>query len=471
MALFLVNYTLDLLSDQKKIEQPTMAKIDVYLPAMGEGVIEATITRMLKKEGDRIEEDEAILEVATDKVDSEVPSPASGIIAKLFYKEGEAPKVGSVIAIIVGEGETLSEAESKTIQEDKPAEIFTFAVKDPLEIDSSENPNAFGSTTPKGKFLSPLVRKIAVTEGISMAEIDLINGSGQDGRITKNDLLSYLSDRGKSEIGILVDHKPSDPVPAGQSLVKAAPVLPAASKPIPVGAEDEIIEMDRMRKLIAEHMVYSVQTSPHVTSFVEIDVTNLVEWRNKTKDAFLRREGEKLTFTPAFIEASAKALRDFPMVNVSVNGTQIIKRKKINVGMATALPSGNLIVPVIKNADQLNMVGLAKSVNDLANRARNNKLNPDEISGGTFTITNFGSFDNLSGTPIINQPEVAILGVGAIKKKPWVVETPQGDFIAIRHIMMLSLSYDHRVVDGALGGQFLRRVGDYLENWDVNRMA
>lgn len=448
-----------------------MAKIDVYLPAMGEGVIEATITRLLKKEGDRIEEDEAILEVATDKVDSEVPSPASGIIAKLFYKEGEAPKVGSVIAVIVGEGETLTETETKVSQEEKPAEIFTFAIKDPLEIDSSENPNAFGSTTPMGKFLSPLVRKIAVTEGISMAEIDQIKGSGQDGRITKNDLLNYLSDRGKSEIGILVDHKPNDPVPSGQALVKAAPVLPAASKPIPVGAEDEIIEMDRMRKLIAEHMVYSVQTSPHVTSFVEIDVTNLVEWRNKTKDAFLLREGEKLTFTPAFIEASAKALRDFPMVNVSVNGTQIIKRKKINVGMATALPSGNLIVPVIKNADQLNMVGLAKSVNDLANRARNNKLNPDEISGGTFTITNFGSFDNLSGTPIINQPEVAILGVGAIKKKPWVVETPQGDFIAIRHIMMLSLSYDHRVVDGALGGQFLRRIGDYLENWDVNRNA
>lgn len=445
-----------------------MAKIDVYLPAMGEGVIEATITKLLKKEGDHIEEDEAILEVATDKVDSEVPSPASGIIAKLYYKEGEAPKVGSVIATIVGEGEQLP-AEETAAKAEEPSRIFTFAVKDPVQVETEENPNAYGSTTPKGKFLSPLVRKIAVTEGVTMSEIDNLPGTGAEGRITKNDILSYLSNRGKSEIGILVERQVTDPVPAGESLMKAAPSLPVNAKPVSIGAEDEVIEMDRMRKLIAEHMVHSVHTSPHVTSFVEIDVTNLVNWRNAQKDIFQRREGEKLTFTPVFVEAAAKALRDFPMVNVSVNGTSIIKRKKINIGMATALPSGNLIVPVIKNADQLNIVGLAKSVNDLADRARRNKLNPDEISGGTFTITNFGSFDNLTGTPIINQPEVAILGVGAIKKKPWVVETPQGDFIAIRHIMMLSVSYDHRVVDGALGGQFLRRVGDYLEQWDVNR--
>lgn len=448
-----------------------MAKLNVYLPAMGEGVIEATITKILKKEGDRIEEDEAILEVATDKVDSEVPSPASGIIAKMMYKEGDVSKVGSVIAIIVDEGESIPESESKAIEEEKPAEFHTFAIKDPVQVDVEDSPNAFGSATPGGKFLSPLVRKIAVTEGVSIGEMDAISGTGAEGRITKNDILAYLANRGKAKMGIMLNHQVTEPVPVGESLVKAPVNLPVSAKPVSVGSEDVIVEMDRMRKLIADHMVHSVQTSPHVTSFVEIDVTNLVNWRNKHKDSFQQREGEKLTFTPVFVEAAAKALRDFPMVNVSVSGSSIIKRGRVNIGMATALPSGNLIVPVIKNADQLNIIGLAKAVNDLANRARKNKLNPDEITGGTFTITNFGSFDNLSGTPIINQPEAAILGVGAITKKPWVLETEQGDFIAIRHIMMLSLSYDHRVVDGALGGQFLRRIGDYLENWDSNRTA
>ncbi len=452
-----------------------MAKIEVYLPAMGEGVIEATITKLLKKEGDPIEEDESILEVATDKVDSEIPSPADGIIAKMMFKEGDIPQVGDVIAIITTEGESIEQSDIDHAQEETP-EIKTFAVSEPELPTADKSPNSYGSYTPEGRFMSPLVRNIAFTEGIDPAELDKVPGSGKDGRLTKEDVLNYLAERGNKNVGVRVEKKANDPVPQSQSLVKAAPSLPATppapvSKPIVPGAGDHVVEMDRMRKLIAEHMVHSVHTSPHVTSFVEIDVTPLVEWRNRIKDDFQKREGEKITFTPIFVEAAAKALRDFPMINVSVDGTNIIVKKRINIGMATALPSGNLIVPVIKDADQLNLVGLAKSVNDLANRARINKLVPDEISGGTFTITNFGSFDNITGTPIINQPEVAILGVGAIKKKPAVVETPQGDMIGIRHIMVLSLSYDHRVVDGALGGQFLKRVGDYLENWDKNRTA
>lgn len=445
-----------------------MAKTEVYLMPMGEGIIEATITKWLKKEGDRVEEDESILEVATDKVDSEIPSPVDGIIVKTFFNEGDAPKVGDVLAIVAAEGEEISEESIEESQKEVEP-IHTFAVSNPDMIEEADTPNTVGSKTPSGKFISPLIRNIANSENISLSELDSIQGTGKDERLTKRDVMQYLSQRGESSIGIVINKKADDSVPSGESLVKAPAVLPEPVPPTRTQPGDEIIEMDRMRKLIAEHMVHSKKVSPHVTSFVEIDVSDLVAWRNKIKNEFQAREGEKITFTPCFVEATAKALRDFPMINVSVDGTKIIKKKAINVGVATALPNGNLIVPVIKEADRLNMVGLAKSLNDLAGRARSNKLKPDEIQGGTFTITNFGSFDNITGTPIINQPEVAILGVGAIKKKPAVVETPQGDFIAIRHIMILSLSYDHRVVDGALGGQFLRRVGDYLENWDSSR--
>jgi 2-oxoglutarate dehydrogenase E2 component (dihydrolipoamide succinyltransferase) len=448
-----------------------MAKYELYLPAMGEGVTEATITKWLKEVGDTVEEDEAIVEVATDKVDSEVPSQVDGVIAKLFFEEGDTPNVGDVIAIITtdGDDDKQEQEEKEERQETPDEEISTFAINTDIITTQEDSPNAFGSRTATGKFLSPLVRNIANAENVSLPELDGVKGSGKDGRITKADILKYIRNRDTGNLGVMVEKDPDRSVSAGQSLVKAHETLPSKPIAVSVSGEDEIIEMDRMRKLIADHMVQSVKTSPHVTSFVEIDVTDLVEWRNRVKNEFKKREGQNITFTPIFIEAAARAIRDFPMVNVSVDGSTVVKKKRINIGMATALPNGNLIVPVIKGADQLNIVGLAKSVNDLANRARGNKLKPDEIAGGTFTITNFGSFDNITGTPIINQPEVAILGVGAIKKKPAVVETPQGDFIAIRHIMVLALSYDHRVVDGALGGQFLRRVGDYLEKWDKNR--
>ena len=448
-----------------------MAKTEVYLPPMGEGIIEATITKWLKKEGETIEEDESLVEVATDKVDSEIPSPADGVVAKVFFNEGDAPKVGDVIAIIAAEGEDVSDEEASKSQE--PAQSINTTASTPqsaLDQSGEDSPNAFGSRTPSGKFLSPLVRSIAKEENVSPNELDLIAGSGQDGRITKQDIERYIADRSSAGPGVRVQKSIDAPVSEGEALMKSEP-LPVKAEPIVLGEGDQIVEMDRMRKLIADHMVKSVQISPHVTSFVEVDVTELVNWRNGIKNEFAKREGEKLTFTPIFVEAAARALRDFPNVNVSVDGSKIIMKRNVNIGMATALPNGNLIVPVIKNADRLNLAGLASSVNDMANRARKGKLLPDEIQGGTFTITNFGSFDNISGTPIINQPEVAILGVGAIKKKPAVVETPQGDFIAIRHIMVLSLSYDHRVVDGALGGQFLKRIGDYLEKWNVDRKA
>ena len=452
-----------------------MAKIEVLLPAMGEGIIEATITKWLKQVGETIEEDDSLVEVATDKVDSEVPAPVSGVIREQFFNEGDTPKIGDVLAIITTEGEELNtenKKDSDNRNSKRPIEPISIAT--PLQIDISktqveenDSPNSIGSRTPNGRFLSPLVRNIANKENISLTELDQITGSGKENRLTKNDLLSYLASRGKSNLGVLVDKKPDRPVASSEQLMKSESLPAKHNKQY--GDDVEIIEMGRMRKLIADHMLKSVQTSPHVTSFVEIDITDLVEWRNNNKDIFLKREKEKLTFTPLFIEATAKALRDFPMVNVSVDGNNIIRKKNINIGMAAALPDGNLIVPVIKHADRINLVGLAKTVNDLANRARKGKLVPDEIQGGTFTITNFGSFDNITGTPIINQPEVAILGIGSIKKKPAVVETPQGDFIAIRQIMILSLSYDHRVVDGALGGMFLRRIGDYLEKWNKDR--
>ncbi|WP_343534314.1 dihydrolipoamide acetyltransferase family protein [Pedobacter sp.] len=441
-----------------------MARYELLLPKMGESVAEATIIKWTKQPGDHINLDDTILEIATDKVDSEVPSPVEGKLVEHFFKVDDVVQVGAVIAIIEIEGanevaekvETvLSEPEQKVAVETAipgisqlPAESASVAAN--IDFKASD------------RFYSPLVKNIAKEEGVSLEELDTIKGSGADGRLTKEDLLNYI----KAKKGGATTVETAAPVKAPVQEEKVAKPAPVAAS---VSGGDEIIEMDRMRKLIADHMVMSKHTSPHVTSFVEADVTNLVLWRNKVKKIFEQRENEKITFTPIFVEAVARAIKDFPMINVSVNGTQIIKKKDINIGMAAALPSGNLIVPVIKNADQLNLVGLTKAVNDLANRARASKLKPDETQNGTFTLTNVGSFGNVMGTPIINQPQVAILAVGAIKKKPAVLETEHGDVIAIRHMMFLSLSYDHRVVDGALGGSFVRRVADYLENWDINR--
>jgi 2-oxoglutarate dehydrogenase E2 component (dihydrolipoamide succinyltransferase) len=439
-----------------------MSKVEVLLPKMGESVAEATITSWLKKVGESIESEESLVEIATDKVDSEVPAPASGTLLEILVPEGEVAKVGQAIAIIGAEGAQAATPAAATLASASPA----------TEITAVQEPKATASIIPaptadSGRFYSPLVKNIAKQEGISSSELDTIEGSGQGGRVTKKDLLAYLPVRGM---------KPSAPAVAPA----AAPVTVKERIPEPTaslndlqnrdfGGSVELIEMDRMRRLIADHMVKSKSTSPHVTSFVEADVTHIVKWRDKVKKSFEQKEGEKLTFTPIFIEAIVKAIKDFPMVNISLEGNYIIRKKFINIGMATALPSGNLIVPVIKNADQLNLVGLTKAVNDLAARARDNKLKPDEIQGGTYTISNVGSFGNVMGTPVINQPQVAIMAVGAIQKKPAVIETPEGDLIGIRHKMFLSHSYDHRVVDGSLGGMFVRRVADYLEQFDPAR--
>ena len=445
-----------------------MAQYELLLPKMGESVAEATVIKWTKQPGDKIALDETILEIATDKVDSEVPSPVAGTLIKQLFKEDEIAQVGAVIAIIE------TEESDEAIEVPFVDQIQTEAANNAASQTSSTKPNedirdqseeqvvSKDSSTviqqpvkeSSNRFYSPLVRNIANQENISLQELETIEGTGAEGRVTKDDLLTYISNKPTKENPKEII---SEPIPTAKQ--------PAQS----LNGGDEIIEMDRMRKLIAEHMVMSVSTAPHVTSFVEADVTNLVLWREKIKAGFEKREQEKITFTPIFIEAISKALKDFPMVNVSVNGTQIIKKKDINIGMAAALPNGNLIVPVIKNADQLNLLGLTKAVNDLAGRARTAKLKPDETQNGTFTLTNVGSFGNVMGTPIINQPQVAILAVGAIKKKPAVLETESGDVIAIRHMMFLSLSYDHRVVDGALGGSFVRKVADYLENWDINR--
>lgn len=440
-----------------------MAQVELIMPKMGESVAEATIIKWLKKEGDKIAADETVLEIATDKVDSEIPSTAEGTLIKRLFNEGDVVQVGKAIAIISTDANAVVEAPKV----EAPVAAQTTVQKE-VAVAPVAEVVAVEKNSASGKFYSPLVRTIAQKEGISMAELDSIAGTGAGGRVTKNDVLAYIPNKGKQTAQVQTTPQPQ--------VVKevAAPAVntsaPAQNKPaVSVNAGDEIIEMDRMRKIIADHMVMSKHTSPHVTSFVEADVTNIVNWREKVKKNFEKREGEKLTFTPIFIEALTKAIKDFPMINISVDGNKIIKRKNINIGMAAALPTGNLIVPVIKNADQLNLVGLTKQVNDLANRARAGKLSPDEISGGTYTLTNVGSFGNVFGTPIINQPQVAILAVGAIKKKPAVIETPQGDLIGIRHFMFLSHSYDHRVVDGSLGGQFVRRVADYLEQWDVNR--
>lgn len=443
-----------------------MAQYELLLPKMGESVAEATIIKWLKQPGDMIELDDTILEIATDKVDSEVPSPIAGKLVKQLFKEDEVVQVGAVIAIIETDAAAAAtpaaESAVETVVPQGQAEAVLAEIPGTEQLLS--NDNAEGA--PKqgsDRFYSPLVKNIAAQENIELSELDSISGTGAEGRLTKDDLLNYIQQKS----GGTAKAAPAAAVTASVSQSAASPAKAAPA--VSVSGGDEIIEMDRMRRLIADHMVMSVQNAPHVTSFVEADVTNMVMWREKVKRNFEKRENEKITFTPIFIEAVTKAIKDFPMINVSVNGTQIIKKRDINIGMAAALPSGNLIVPVIKNADQMNLLGLTKSVNDLAVRARNSKLKPDETQGGTFTLTNVGSFGNVMGTPIINQPQVAILAVGAIKKKPAVLETEYGDVIAIRHMMFLSLSYDHRVVDGSLGGSFVRRVADYLENWDVNR--
>ena len=443
-----------------------MAQSEILLPKMGESVAEATIIRWLVEEGQQVEADQPIVEIATDKVDSEVPAAEDGVLVKKLVNDGDVVAVGQPIALFsTGGAESAPAAPVEQAAPAPKAEVIA-AVSAPLAVDVNKK-------GPSGRFYSPLVRSIAKEEGIAMSELESISGSGAEGRVTKNDLLEYVAGRG---VKVASNGQPaaaptSAPAPVEKHQA-AAPAVNNEVKKAPsvaIGPNDEIVEMDRMRKMIADHMVISKHVSPHVTSFVEADVTNIVNWRNKMKDTFKKREGENLTFTPIFVEAVAKAIKDFPGVNVSVDGNNIIFRKDINIGMAAALPSGNLIVPVIRNADRYNMVGLAKTVNDLAVRARENKLKPDEIQGGTYTVTNVGTFGNVMGTPIINQPQAAILAMGAIRKRPAVLETPDGDVIAIRHMMFLSHSYDHRVVDGMLGGSFVRRVADYLEQFDVNR--
>jgi 2-oxoglutarate dehydrogenase E2 component (dihydrolipoamide succinyltransferase) len=442
-----------------------MAQIEIRLPKMGESVTEAVITNWLKEVGDTVELDEPLVEVATDKVDNELPSESAGVLVQKLFEKDDTVQVGEVIAIISTDG--TAPTDSPKVTSNKKDESSTNEkpiVQSTVEVLAELPKNGVGN-----RFYSPLVRSIAQKENISSDQLDTISGTGLNNRVTKKDILSFVENGGakNNDTPVIAPTKIETPkaVPSNNTTAPAQHKAPSIS----LNAGDEIIEMDRMRKLIAEHMVMSKHVSPHVTSYVEADVTNIVNWRNKVKNSFEKRENEKITFTPIFIEAIAKAIKDFPMINVSVDGTNIVKRKDINVGMATALPTGNLIVPVIKNADRLNLVGLTKAVNDLANRARNNKLNPEDIQGGTYTVTNVGTFGNVMGTPIINQPQVAIMALGAIRKVPAVIETPDGDFIGIRHKMFLSHAYDHRVVDGALGGQFVRRVADYLEQFDINR--
>ncbi len=436
-----------------------MAEYKLLLPSMGEGVMEATVITWLFNEGDQVKEDDSVVEIATDKVDSDVPTPVSGKIVKILKQKDEVAKVGEAIAIleIEGEGGSTDSQEAKTETSTPDAETIK-AIEEPL------NPTATSHVEFSGDlYLSPLVKSIAQQENISESELKTIKGSGLEGRITKEDILAHVSNRG---------NQPQQAVQQQAAPVQAASTPPAATSApastISVAAGDEIIPMDRMRKIIAENMVKAKHIAPHVTSFIETDVTNVVKWRAKNKDMFEKREGEKLTFMPIFVKAIVKAIQDFPMINVSINGDNIIKKKNINIGMATALPDGNLIVPVIKNADQLSLSGLAKAINDLAYRARNKKLRPEDTQGATYTISNVGSFGNLMGTPIIPQPQVAIMAIGAIVKKPAVLETKDGDVIAIRQLMFMSHSYDHRVVDGSLGGMMLKHVHDYLQNWDLN---
>lgn len=439
-----------------------MAKVELIMPQMGEGVIEATILKWLKKPGDKVFSDETLVEIATDKVDSEIPCPADGILTEVFLSENDVVAVGKVMAIIETDAAGMTEPVQPAIEkivpgpESKPEKEIASAPANKVihvpETSADEPAPQIGF-----RYYSPLVLSMAKAENIPVSELAKITGSGQNQRLTKNDLLKYIENKNTGA--------PSAPVVEAPSAALLTQTQPAVS----MSGDVEIIEMDRMRKLIADYMVESKKTAPHVTSIVEVDVTNIVNWRKKNKDAFFAKYRQNLTFTPIFIQAIVRAIKDFPMINVSVEGSRILVKKQINIGMATALPSGNLIVPVIKNADLLSLAGLVAAVNDLAERARNSQLKPDEIKGGTYTLTNLGSFGNLIGTPIINQPEVAIMATGAIKKKPVVLEMPDGDVIAIRQMMFLSHAYDHRVVDGYLGGSFVRRVGDYLEGFDVNQ--
>ncbi|MFC6859310.1 dihydrolipoamide acetyltransferase family protein [Zunongwangia atlantica] len=447
-----------------------MAKFELKLPKMGESVAEATITSWLKEVGDTIEADEPVLEIATDKVDSEVPSEVDGKLVEILFEADDVVEVGQTIAIIETEGDVAQEEdldidlEENETDEDSQAdaeEVELHAAAAEAAVETAKETVGSSDYSDSDRFYSPLVKNIAKEENISLEELETVKGTGKDGRVTKDDILAYVEDRGSK----------SKPSTANNTTSKSDHLEPAFKNQenVVTSGEDEIIEMSRMGKMISKHMIDSVQTSAHVQSFIEVDVTNIWNWRSKHKEAFQKKEGEKLTFTPIFMEAVAKAIRDFPLINISVDGDKVIKKKNINLGMAAALPDGNLIVPVIKNADRLNLVGMAKAVNDLANRARQNKLKPDDIQGGTYTVTNVGTFGSIMGTPIINQPQVGILALGAIRKMPAVIETPEGDFIGIRYKMILSHSYDHRVVNGALGGQFVQRVAQYLEGFDKNR--
>lgn len=443
-----------------------MSQFEIVMPKLGESITEATIIKWFKKENDVIEEDDVLLEIATDKVDSEIPSPVAGKITKILFKEGDIVPVGQLIAVISMDGESTQESEGKTDEE--ASQVKAGETAKAKTENAASQPLESVITSKEGRFYSPLVKTIAQQEHVTAEELDNIQGTGQNGRVRKEDVLDYLQQRNKGQ-----SQKPAS-APAQEKKEPAAPSAAQEVKhqkvSVSVGADDEIVEMDRMRRMIADHMVMSKHTAPHVTNVVEADVTNLVNWRSKVKDEFQKREKIGLTYMPIFLEAIAKALKDYPQVNASVDGYNIILRKNVNLGVAVALPTGNLIVPVIKNADSLNILGLSKELNRLAEAARNNKLSPDDIQGGTFTISNFGTFKNSFGTPIINQPQVAILATGSIEKKPAVVETPAGDVIAIRHKMFLALTYDHRVVDGALGGAFLRKIADYLEGFDSNRV-
>tara|TARA_B110000008_G_scaffold273445_1_gene307737 strand:+ start:28127 stop:29437 length:1311 start_codon:yes stop_codon:yes gene_type:complete len=434
-----------------------MAKFELKLPKMGESVAEATITSWLKEVGDTVELDEPIVEIATDKVDSEVPSEVEGVLTQILFDKDTIVKVGQTIAIVEIFSDDVIENQSSPKTQEIAAEVTQLEKSIEVAIEVTNTP--ISKTSDSGKFFSPLVRKIAETEGLSMEQLESVSGTGKDGRVTKNDILSFIEERNNVQ---------STKISESENIASETTDI---FKPIPVSfnGEDEIIEMTRMGKLVSKHMVASVQTSAHVQSFIEIDVTNIVKWRAKVKDTYFIREGEKLTFTPILMHAVAATIKKFPMINIAVQGDAIIKKKNINLGMAAALPDGNLIVPVIKNADQLNLVGMTRQVNDLASRARNNQLKPDEIQNGTYTVTNVGSFGSVMGTPIINQPQVAILALGAIRKVPAVIETSEGDFIGIRQKMFVSHSYDHRVVNGALGGMFIKTLKETLEAWDLNQ--
>ncbi|KPL17248.1 MAG: diapophytoene dehydrogenase [Bacteroides sp. SM23_62] len=448
-----------------------MAQFELLMPKLGESIEEATITKWFVKVGDKIEDDDVLLEIATDKVDSEIPSPVSGTVVKIHYEQDQTVPVGTIIAVIdTSGGDVVADEKPGMPSEDVKDKEETVEVKRPIS-DMTEARDSVGvipsqeveKTGGSGRFYSPLVLTIAREEGVSMEELEAIQGSGRNGRVQKKDIVDYL--KARTSPAAKPVSGPAVSRPAGPATAPEKPKVSAS-----VSAEDEIIEMDRMRKLIADHMIMSKQTSAHVTNMLEADVTDIVLWRNRVKDDFQKREGEKITYLPVFMEAIIQALKDFPMINASVDGDKIILKKDINLGIAVALPSGNLIVPVIKRADSLNLLGLTKALNKMADAARNNKLNPDDIQGGTFTISNFGTFRNVMGTPIINQPQVAILAIGTVEKKPTVIETSTGDVIGIRHKMFLSLTYDHRIIDGAYGGAFLRKLADYLENFDGDKV-